>query len=892
MMVAVAALAPVKRNLVRIGYAESWFHENLPLANGGTVPLVAFSGQPFDARTACVSAAPAANGVDDDSIIVETLRSAAAPISIIARGDRYDVWRHEEKKPRYLDRIDSHQLENYFERNRAELAPSAIYRAKVWGRFESRQLAFVDAGLLPLIESEVGASITALIVNLVHEVRSSLRWKTPTEEQGRWLLKSVFWLLAAKILQDKRVERFIRLELQDVETVFERVAQHYRSPTTRSSDRPLGQDRRAALENAARQIATFANLRLLSTESLGYVYESTLVDKATRQSLGTHSTPAWMVDYMIGRIRDRVEAMSVADRRVFEPACGHAGFLIGGLRLLSELRPPDYHEDRKSYLRQRLCGVEIDAFAVEIARLSLTLADVPHPNGWALENADMFAGETLQKEAARATVVLSNPPFEKFGTGERGDDWQHGKASETLRRVATHLPEGGVLGFIVPHNFLVSENDAKLRSMLSKQYEIAELSLFADRVFRCGSPEPVVLIAQRCRTTDKAQVLYQRIRESEIDEFKHTYTPSSVEHVEQAALSSNDDASFFVPELADVWSELASLPRLGEYATLGQGVQHKGKHSLSKDTITTSGTKRPGFVRGFARWSDDVMLHGLPKERWLNLDEAVIRRPLHGTLVGKAQLLVNYGRVSRGPWCLKALMDLDGHAVTTRFLVVRLRDPALSMAVLWAILNSPLANAFMHTHSTKRDMLGRSLERLPFPKIDASESQALEKAVEHYFEVARRYVANTGTQAELFDRPDPNRPTADELRNLMWAIDAKVLSLYALQANSEQRLLHLFAGATRGGVPFEQHEYFPRHYTSLSRLADLVRIVGDWEAITNTKKTIIDKKLARNATEQELLELRELQRLTSARRDLYAPLPMAALERVQADLERKGLWRN
>lgn len=892
-MVAVAALAPLKKNLVRIGYAESWFHEDLPLANGGTVPLVAFSGQPFDARTACVSAATA-NGADDDSM-VETLRSAAAPVSIIARGDRYDVWRHEEKKPRYLDRIDSRQLENYFERNRKELAPSAVYRAKVWGRFESRQLAFVDAGLLPLIESEVGASITALIVELVQNVQSSLRWKAPTEEQGKWLLKSVFWLLAAKILQDKRVERFIRLELQDVEMVFERVAQHYRSPTTRGNDRPLGQDRRAALEVAARRIATFTNLRLLSTESLGYVYESALVDKATRQSLGTHSTPAWMVDYMIGRIRDRVEAMSVADRRVFEPACGHAGFLIGGLRLLSELRPADYHEDRKSYLRQRLRGIEVDSFAMEIARLSLTLADVPNPNGWALENADMFEGDTLEKEAARATIVLSNPPFEKFGADERGADWQYGKASETLRRVAMHLPKGGVLGFIVPHNFLVSAQDSSLRRLLTKQYEIVEISVFADRVFRCGAPESAILIAQRRETVNKVQTLYQRVRESQIDDFKHTYRPSSADTVEQSVLESGE-STFFVPELLSVWRELSSLRRLGDHdVSIGKGLEHKGRGSLPESTITESDTERAKFVRGFVGWSEGVMIHGLPREKWLNIDDAVIRRPLSGTLTGRSQILVNYGRVSRGPWCLKALIDDDGHAVTSRFLVVRPNENSFSLPVLWALLNSPIANAFMHTHSSKRDMLGMTLENLPVPEFDSSACRALEQAVGRYLVAARTFVPKPAPQTDLFTR-EASAPTAptqpEDLRNLMWSIDAQVLRLYALRAESEQRLLHMFAGAARGGVPFEQHEYFPSHYTSLSRLADLLRIVGDWDAITEAKKVLVDKKLARNATEQELLELKELQRLTSARRDLYAPLPLAGLERVQADLERKGLWRN
>ena len=57
------------------------------------------------------------------------------------------------------------------------------------------------------------------------------------------------------------------------------------------------------------------------------------------------------------------------------------------MRLLSELLPANWREPRRDYLRKRLRGVESDPFALEIARLSLTLADVPNPNGWALAEA-------------------------------------------------------------------------------------------------------------------------------------------------------------------------------------------------------------------------------------------------------------------------------------------------------------------------------------------------------------------------------------------------------------------------------------------------------------------------------------------------------------------------
>ncbi|MFY0584169.1 DNA methyltransferase [Cystobacter fuscus] len=304
-----------------------------------------------------------------------------------------------------LDRLKAEELPNYLERNRTQLEPSSVYRAKIWGRLEAKQRDFVDIGLLPILEEEMGKRITQLIERVVGVARESLGWTEPTERQGQWLLQSVFWILAAKILQDKEVERFRRLNLEDFDTVFERLSVHYNSGHPQPTQ--LGQQRRDALERAAGEIKRFANLRLLSTEALGYLYESALIDDATRQSLGTHTTPSWLVDYILGKLRPLIESIDVADRRVFEPACGHAAFLIAALRLLSELRPLAYSEDRRTYLRKRLRGVEVDSFAVDIAKLSLTLADVPNPNGWALYEGDMFKANILERETANASIVLS-----------------------------------------------------------------------------------------------------------------------------------------------------------------------------------------------------------------------------------------------------------------------------------------------------------------------------------------------------------------------------------------------------------------------------------------------------------------------------------------------------
>jgi len=78
------------------------------------------------------------------------------------------------------------------------------------------------------------------------------------------------------------------------------------------------------------------------------------------------------------------------------------------MRVLRSLLPADQMSTRRDYLRSQLHGCDLDSFALEIARLSLTLADIPNPNGWDLKTGDMFRGDRLEANAARAAMLLAN----------------------------------------------------------------------------------------------------------------------------------------------------------------------------------------------------------------------------------------------------------------------------------------------------------------------------------------------------------------------------------------------------------------------------------------------------------------------------------------------------
>jgi hypothetical protein len=775
----------------------------------------------------------------------------------------------------------------------------------------SFQLEFVDAGFLPLIEEEAGQKLTQLVEVVVADTKSRLGWTTISDEDGRWLLKATFWLLAGKILQDKGVRGFIGLNLTDVEEVYARLAQHYNSQTPRPVQLS-NRKREDALIGAAKQIKAFGHCGLVSTEALARLYESALIDRTVRQKLGTHSTPTWLVDYIVGKLRPWVEQdIAVEDRRVFEPACGHAGFLIAAMRLLSELLPSDWHQPRRTYLRERLHGLEIDSFALEIARLSLTLADVPNPNGWALTEADMFKGDLLERGVRDATIVLGNPPFESFPPGRTPDGWLTNKAAETFRRVVEHLPARGMFGFVLPQTFLHAKQAADVRKLLLRDYEIGEIDLFADKVFRYGEPESTVLIGRRTggsRMTART-VRYQRVREWQIEEFSKYYLPGSVVEVKPERFLGAPGSSLLVPDLDEVWEALAGLPRLGSIVDLGKGLEYKSDEhgTLPKGFITESDIPQPGLHEGFARWSEDQLTHELPRPSWLSLDPTTIQAFRRGACYGKPQVLLNYARVSREAWRLKALIDERGHPVTTRFIVLRPKAREVSLLGLWAICNSPIGNAYAYCSSGKRDILTGNLSLMPVPDPRKLDLSVLEEATCKYLRAARLVTAGrisistpqenrTGTGqmglplpgSEPSEAAAADRDSAKErLRFLHWRVDAEVLRLYGLPAKLERRLLDLFGGIRRRGVPFEQTEYFPKGFGDLERLDDLLAITVDWPKTNRQRARLMDFEETRELTTAEAGELENLQRLADASVSLTKPAGTGEIDDLIERLERR-----
>ncbi len=804
--------------LQQCGYSSHMVRSDFRFAEGKQVRLAAFAHVPADARSACIAVIE----TEADPIgAVSSCRDLGAPVVFVCYRHELQWWRQSPGQPQLVETVAATKVEQFFDAHQAEFAPDAVYRAKTWGRFDKQyQLTFVDVGLMHLVEAEIGEALGSLVERSVSTVKARLKWRKLTARQSAWLLGSVFWLLAAKILHDKQVPAFSDIQLPDVDDVLQRVGAHYGTTAEVTACNPR---KREALREVAASIGGFADLGHATTESLAYVYENTLISKETRRALGTHSTPPYLVDYVVGRLASSIERIPVRNRNVFEPGCGHAAFLVSAMRLLRELSPAAWSRQRRhNYLQARLHGVEVDAFALEIARLSLTLADVPNPNGWDLQLGDMFEGNVLPELAQSATILLANAPFENFTVAEksryqsRNVELHHvNKTAEMLRRVLPALPVGALVGVVAPQGLLHSANATELREMFVRDFEIADVCLLPDGVFTYSDTESAVLLARKRHSrTRKGSPTYRRVRERDLDRFKQDYHFSSVRRIDQSRFSAEKGFVMRVPDLEEVWHWCRNYPRLSSLASIGKGLEYGGQ-SLPQGTETYSRRRFQGAHRGFVHFGPGVALHGLPRAYWMNLAPEAIRRPGTGTTTGIPQVLLNYARVSRGPWRLKALLDRKGRPVTSRFLTVRPRASLCSLEYLWALCNSPLANGFAYSHLTKRDNLAGVIRRIPVPDVSHTEVNAISDVVNQYLE----------TVAPGVLQPQPDLGVA---RDLMFQVDAQVLRLYDLPPRLERQLLDLFCGWQREGVPFPFERYYAEDYEPCFPLHEYLSDSYEW----------------------------------------------------------------
>jgi len=249
--------------------------------------------------------------------------------------------------------------------------------------------------------------------------------------------------------------------------------------------------------SALTQIPGRGDLLEATPEVLGNAYVCALDAKA-RAETGRHYTPAVLAEAMW----QQTLAALGGDARglVLDPACGAGALLLPPLRTwLAELGRMQA-ELALSAVSSVIAGCDLDETGVWLGNVLLAAellplwARVPPERRRALP-AVLTTGDGLLRRAAKARVVLMNPPYGRvrLAPDERAR-WSHAVYGHANRYglfmagAVDQVAEGGVVTALVPAGWLGGSYFQRLRGFLAERAPLTRVGFVGDRsgVFATG----------------------------------------------------------------------------------------------------------------------------------------------------------------------------------------------------------------------------------------------------------------------------------------------------------------------------------------------------------------------------------------------------------------------
>ncbi len=329
-------LDDVRARLHGIGYKEPLLIPNYRFRdireNGSTsashhIDLAAFAQFPPSLRSACIGVTVSS---DTSPQKIADFRSLGAPqiLEINAASQQITRWKMPASGlPVYQGKRPYAEIERLFEDYETDWSPDTILRAKEIAYTPvTRTPDFIDIGLMPALEAELRVRLNEDLKNILAVCKKTFRLRHSEEvfeAASEALYRLLFRLVAAKYSIDRgKQPEWAELSssevVREVEAFFSRVT--ILEPAL--EDVPTR-------EAAWKAIRDGLNLSNLSPEILAYVYENTLVTPALRKKYSIHATPSAVAEYMVSRLP--IRELDKNERRVFEPFCGAAPFLVAAL---------------------------------------------------------------------------------------------------------------------------------------------------------------------------------------------------------------------------------------------------------------------------------------------------------------------------------------------------------------------------------------------------------------------------------------------------------------------------------------------------------------------------------------------------------------------------------
>lgn len=317
------------------------------------------------------------------------------------------------------------------------------------------------------------------------------------------------------------------------------------------------------------------------------------------RQLGGVYTPQYIASFFSKYLRDKFPGDQFLQASVADPACGSGIFLRSVMeqKLLSVSFPDITDSSAVASALDSVFGADVDKNAVSAASLSLALfhlaASGELPEGVPVIQGDSIAGSTFTPESPRKfDAIIVNPPFVRteLQSAEMRRVISERLSAVVKGRLDTYhaflfasieaLQPGGFACFVVPQPLLTSDNLKPLRDWILDQawvHLIADLS--AIRIFQ-SSVYVVLLVVQKksgpgSESPPLSVIRCQRDVGLALDDFldgNYRRTPSYSIFGSRQQFLSRPTWSVPLPEESGLLDRLESFPRLGDVASVRQGV--------------------------------------------------------------------------------------------------------------------------------------------------------------------------------------------------------------------------------------------------------------------------------------------------------------------------------
>lgn len=749
----------------------------LPDAPQRVIPLAVFTDTPPSYRNAAFGVL---TGGADTSAQIQAHRALGAGIWLCIQADQVEVWNTRDAAGPTREAVHPlAELDRLFERNRQAWAPDRIHHAKLAGLWDVPEQGnlFEANGLLKLIEVHTQERLDRVITRTLKTLATPLRAAASDYKRA---YRACFYFVAAKIILDRGHPVGKKWPVDDALGILDAITVHYGLEYATEPGKGIARQRLEEAWGALRDDVSFANI---SADDLAFVYESTLVSEATRQELGTHSTPRAVAEFLVSRLDLGRHGKDAP--KIYEPFCGAGVLLVAALAKIRNSLPREWTEaQRHAFLVRRLRGTDVDTFACEVASLSLVLADYPSSNGWDIRTADLFSKDALASQMESGMVVVCNPPFEKFTQAERkrypdASSTSVHKPIQVLDTVLDSKPSA--LAFVMPHAVISDIQYVQLRQRIERQFGQVELVSLPDRVFVQADFESALLVAREPRPKNEARMVAVRsatVTDAEREDFLAGCHKPAFRNRDIWSVPAQAEGNLWVPELAELWEWLSNCPTLGSIAELHRGLEWISGYQ----TQAKSSTSKAGFKPGLHS-SRNLTQFAAIESTYLDCRPSKLRGGAMALPWEKPKVIFNAARKSRGAWRLAATADLDGLVFSQQLAGAWPKEPGDTwLYAVEALMNSPLASAYVTVFNPRKGFRLEVLESMPIPH--GLDPQALRPLIDRVRQLTNK-------------RDILSADSDDELTAALLALDASILSAYDLPPKLERRLLAYFKESKR-----------------------------------------------------------------------------------------------